>query len=229
VTAFADWLSWAGGEAAALLSSPQQIAATLAAALGVGLVVAGAFVRTMQPLRWLAAGSNAGLLVYGALHPSMTTLAVAGALLPINIYRAVEVTRLTRRVNRAQSDADMAGLWLRPHMKPRRMKAGQVLFKRGDRADRLYLLVEGEMELADIGTRLEIGRIFGEVALFSPSGLRTHTVRCITACRLLEIHEHTVMQMYYQYPVFGFHLIRLLASRLSADIQRMEAAQADNH
>ena len=68
MTAFADWLSWAGGEAAGLLSSPRQIAAVLAAAVGVGLVVAGAFVRTMQPLRWLAAGSNAGLLVYGALH-----------------------------------------------------------------------------------------------------------------------------------------------------------------
>ena len=91
-------------EAVALvLASPQQIVAHLAAALGVGLAAAGAIVRTMKPLRWLAVGGNLGLLAYGALHPSPTTLAVAACLLPINLYRAVEVTRLTRRVQDRKS------------------------------------------------------------------------------------------------------------------------------
>ena len=136
----------------------------------------------LAPLRWLAVGSNLGLVVYGALHPSPITLAIAGLLLPVNVYRAVEVTRLTRRVARAQADADLAGLWLKPYMKPRRFKAGHVLFRKGDQANRLYMLVDGAMELVEIGQRLEPGRIFGEIALFSPSGLRTHTVRCIGAC-----------------------------------------------
>ena len=51
------------------ISTPVQLLATLAAIAGVGLVIAGAFVRTMLPLRWLAVGSNIGLVVYGALHP----------------------------------------------------------------------------------------------------------------------------------------------------------------
>jgi CRP-like cAMP-binding protein len=79
------------------------------------------------------------------------------------------------------------------------------------------------MELADIGKRLEPGRIFGEIALFSPSGLRTRTVRCVSACSVLEIHERTVKQLYYQNPAFGFHLIELLAGRLCADLERREA------
>lgn len=204
-------------------STPVQMLASLAAVAGVGLVIGGAFVRTMLPLRWLAVGSNIGLVIYGALHPSPITLVVTGLLLPVNVYRAVEVTRLTRRVARAQADADLAGLWLKPYMKPRRLKAGQVLFRKGDQANRLYMLVDGEMELVEIGQRLEPGRIFGEIALFSPSGLRTHSVRCVGPCSVLEIHESTVKQLYYQNPSFAFHLIEMIAGRLSADVERPRA------
>ena len=55
---------------------------------------------------------------------------IAGLLLPVNIYRAVEVTRLTRRVVRAQADADLAGLWLKPYMKPRRLRAAAGMRRR---------------------------------------------------------------------------------------------------
>jgi len=208
---------------AAVLSSPTQIVATLAGALGIGLVVSGALTRTMLPLRWLVVGSDASMLVFGALHPSTITMVVATCLLPINLYRAIEVTRLTRRVVRAQADADLAGVWLKPYMKPRKLKAGQVLFNEGDEADRMYLLVDGNLELVDLGKPLERGRIFGEIALFSPTRRRTHTARCVTACTVLEIHESTVKQLYFQNPAFGFHLIELLAGRLSADIERGRA------
>ena len=219
-----------GAEAAAffstVLASPVQLVAHAAVALGIVLVAAGAFVRTMVPLRWLAVGSNLGLLTYGALHPSPITLAVAATLLPINIYRAIEVTRLTRRVHRASAAANLAALWIRPHMTARRLKPGQVLFKKGDTADRLHLLAEGEMELSDIGVPLEVGHIFGEIALFSPSGLRTHTVRCISACTVLEIHASTVRQLFYQHPAFGFHLIELLAANFSLNLERLERQAA---
>jgi len=232
VSGLTELSAWASAEAAtyvaAMLSSPTKTIAMGAAVLGIGLVIAGSFVRTMMPLRWLAVGSDASMVIFGALQPSTVTLLLAATLLPINIFRAVEVTRLTRRVARAQADADLTGLWLKPYMKERKLKAGQTLFSKGDPANRLYLLVNGEMELADIGQRLEPGRIFGEIALFSPSGLRTHTARCVSDCDLLEIHEHTVKQLYYQNPAFGFHLIELLAGRLSADVERAEARRSAN-
>ena len=224
LTELGAWVSaGASGFIATMLTSPTHIVAALAAIIGIGLVVAGSFTRTMLPLRWLAVGSDAALVIYGSLQPSTITLILAATLLPINVFRAVEVTRLTRRVARAQADSDLTGLWLKPHMKARRLKAGQTLFNKGDIANRLYLLVDGEMELTDIGKRLESGRIFGEIALFSPSGLRTHTARCVSNCNVLEIHERTVKQLYYQNPSFGFHLIELLAGRLSADVERAEA------
>jgi hypothetical protein len=208
---------------AMVLSSTEQTLAHLAMVLAVGMVMAGALTRTMVPLRWLAAGSNVGLMVYGALHPSPPTFAVAAVLLPINIYRAVEITRLTRRVSRAEMASEQSGLWLKPYMKARKLRAGQTLFNKDDPAHHLYLLVEGQMELVEIGKALEVGRIFGEIALFSPSGLRTLTARALSACTVLQIHETTVKQLYYQNPSFGFHLIDLLAQRLSTDIARARA------
>jgi CRP-like cAMP-binding protein len=207
---------------AAVTSSPIQIVAHLAAAVAVVLLIVAAFVRTMIPLRWLVVGSNVGLLVYGALHPSLTTMAVAAALMPINVYRAIEMMRLTRRVMRTAEASELATVWLKPYMKKRRLAAGRVLFHKGDTAHRMYLLADGEMEVAEIGVRLEPGRIFGEIALFSPDHTRTFTVRCLTRCTVLEIEESTVRQLYFQNPAFGFHLIGLLTSRLRNDLDRAE-------
>lgn len=209
------WLS-------SVLASPQQMLAHLAAAIAIGLIMAGALAKTMSPLRWLAAGSNVGLMVYGALRPSPITFCIAAVLLPVNLYRAAEVSRLTRRVRSAEAAGDSAGLWLKPYMKARKLKAGQTLFSKGDAAEHLFLLVDGELELVELGKPLEAGHIFGEIALFSPERVRTHTVRCLRAGTVLQIHDSTVRQLYFQDPAFGFHLLNLLANRLSSDVQRAQ-------
>lgn len=218
--ATADAPRFAGEYLDMVLSSPRQILAHAAAVVGVAFVSVAAVVRTMVPLRWLAVGSNVGLLLYGALHPSPPTLAIAAALLPVNLWRAVEVMRLTRRVQRSAGAGDLTALWLRPYMKARRLRSGRVLFRQGDLADRLFLLVEGELQVVEIGQRIEPGRIFGEIALFSPAHRRTNTVRAASDCTVLSIHESTVRQLYYQNPDFGFHLISLLAERLGDDVAR---------
>jgi len=222
-----DWLAaWPGAYLAEVLASPSLIVANLAALAAFACMLAGALVRTMMPLRWLAVASGCGLLLYGVLAHSPTTAIAAAILLPVNVYRAVEVMRLTRRVKSATAAADLVSLWLKPHMKVRKFAADRVLFRKGDEAQHLYMLVEGELELVESGMRMEPGRIFGEIALFSPSGLRTQTACCRSACTVLQIHESTVMQLYYQHPSFGFHLISLLAARLSADVERAAGALA---
>jgi CRP/FNR family transcriptional regulator, cyclic AMP receptor protein len=209
-----------------MLASPQQLAAHLFAVLSLILTVAGYLARPMVTLRWLAAGSSVALLGYGVLHPSVISCVISVVILPINVYRALEASRLTRRVVRAAGNANMAGLWLKPYMKAKNYKAGHVLFNKGDHADKLFLLVDGDMTLADIGKPLEPGRVFGEIALFSPTRIRTHTVQCATDCTVLEIHETTVRQLYFENPSFGFHLIDLLVSRLSNDVDRVEKQMA---
>lgn len=216
-----ELLSLLQAHLADVIESPRAIAAYLAALAGTAFVLAGALAHTMIPLRWLAVAGNLGFIVFGALHPQYTTLLVALLLLPLNVHRAREMARLTRRVKSAVAEGDFSGLWLRPYMKARHVKAGTVLFEKGDLADRLCCLADGQVELSDIGERLEPGQIFGEVAFFAPDRRRTHTARCLTDSTVLSIDEATFRQLYYQNPSFGFYLIGLLAGHLSKDVQRL--------
>ena len=204
----------------AMLSSPEQIVAIIAVIIATGLMVVSSFVKTMIPLRWLGVGGNFGFLIYGALHPSIPMLLLNGILLPINIVRAVEMVRLTRRVRAAASEG--TGVWLKPYMMRTKRKAGEVLFRKGDPAGHLYFLAEGRIEVVEIGVFIEPGNMFGEIAFFAPDKRRTNTARCVGPCTVLTIDESTVNQLYYQNPEFGFQLMALVAGRLTADVRRLQ-------
>ncbi len=167
-------------------------------------------------------GSNLGFMAYAAFYPSLPMLLLHATLLPINLWRVMEMVRLTRQVRAAVASQDDSGVWLKPYMRSKRMAAGRVLFKKGDHADRLYLLASGRVELVEIGVTLEPGRIFGEIAFFAPDRRRTMTARCLEPCLVLSIDEITVRELYHQNPDFGFALVALIAGRLSDDVRRLE-------
>jgi CRP-like cAMP-binding protein len=209
------------------LSSPTELLAIFAATVAGGLQISSSFVKTMVPLRWLAVLSNVGFLGYGVLHPSFVMALMHGVLLPINCIRLREMTRLTRRVHAATNDTDRSGIWLRPYMKSSRRKAGEVLFRLGDPAEHLYILIEGRIDFLEINASLGPGQMFGEIAFFSPERRRTATARCGEDCVLLSIDQSTVRQLYFQNPGFGFEIVGLVAGRLSADIARLRSQLVD--
>ncbi|MEO6362072.1 MAG: cyclic nucleotide-binding domain-containing protein [Caldimonas sp.] len=217
-----ELLAAAGASLSSAFATPLAIFALFSAAAAAALVIVSSFVKTMIPLRYLAVGGNVGFLIYGAIHPSPVMLLLHGALLPINIYRALEMVRLTRRVRAASAAGDLSGVWLKPYMRKRNLKAGDVLFRKGDAADHLYLLVEGQLEFVEIGEAMEAGRLFGEIAFFAPDKRRTLTARCTTDCTVLRIDEATFQQLYFQNPSFGFQVVTLVAGRLMADRKRLE-------
>lgn len=206
----------------AALSTPTGKLAIASVIVAGALQVISSFLRIMVPLRWLAVGSSVGFFFYGLLYPSLPMMILHGMLLPINIYRAIEMIRLTRRVQRAAARGDTSGVWLKPYMKKRDLKAGTVLFEKGDRAKELYFLAEGRIELVEIGVFQEPGSIFGEIAFFSPDRRRTLTARCAHDCRVLTIGEDDLNQLYFQNPAFGFEVVGLIAGRLLADVRRLE-------
>jgi CRP/FNR family cyclic AMP-dependent transcriptional regulator len=218
---FAHLTTEASRYAELALSSPAEMVAIVSVLIAGGLVLVSSFVKTMIPLRWLAIGSNLGFVAYGAIHPSYPMLMLHAVLVPINLYRLLEMVRLTRRVVAATAQAERSGVWLKPYMRSAKLRAGTVLFKKGDIGDRLYLLADGRIDLVEIGGSIEPGVIFGEIAFFAPDRRRRLTARCAEACTVLSIDESTVRQLYYQNPAFGFKLTELVAARLSADVGRM--------
>ena len=221
--ALPEFMSARAAELAAQLSDPWQFTAMVAAALAAVLIVVSAFVKTIIPLRWLAVGSNAGFIVYGLMHPALLILALHATLLPLNLWRLAEMHRLTRRITRAAATGSEVHVWLRPYMKRRRLRPGTVLFRQGDRADRLYFLAQGRLEVVEKGRHIEAGQMFGEIAFFAPEGRRTASVRCVERAMVLSIDETTFKQLLFQNPAFGFEIVRLIASRLSDDVRRLEA------
>ncbi|HEY2257917.1 MAG TPA: cyclic nucleotide-binding domain-containing protein, partial [Variovorax sp.] len=182
---------------AVALATPAGVIAVISAIVAGALVVVSSFVKTMIPLRALAVGGNLGFLIYGVLHPALIMVVLHGFLLPINIYRTAEMVRLTRRVSAAAAARDLSGLWLRPYMRSQKLKAGDVLFRKGDMAEHLYLLAAGKIEFVEIGSMMDPGRLFGEIAFFAPDKRRSLTARCATDCTVLRIDESTFKQLYF--------------------------------
>lgn len=185
------------------------------------LVLATFWMRTMIPLRLVALGSNIAFITYGIVGGLVPIWVLHSILLPLNIYRAVEMTRLLQRVRRA-ARGDLSLDWLKPYMKTERHRADYVLFRKGEEADRLYLILQGEIRLEESDTRLQAGQIFGEIGLFSPDRQRTQTAICADRVELMWIGEGELAQLCYQNPGMAFHLLRLITARLTANIARLQ-------
>lgn len=183
------------------------------------------WMKTMVPLRALGIGSNLFFIVYGYLAGAYPPLFLHIFLLPLNLMRLREMLLLTRRVQAAAaSDLNMA--WIKPFSSARRTSAGEILFRKGDTADRLFVVVSGRYRLAESGITIATSAVVGELGLISPDKTRTQTLECVEDGELLEITYSQIKQLYFQNPAFGFYFLELTSRRLFDNIARLEAEVA---
>jgi CRP-like cAMP-binding protein len=99
---------------------------------------------------------------------------------------------------------------------------GEFLFRGGDKRDKMYVLLEGEMEvrLGDYVVETAVpGALIGEMALIDDSP-RAASAVAKTDCRLAAIDERRFHFLIQQHPHFATHVMKELADRL----RRMNAA-----
>jgi hypothetical protein len=183
------------------------------------LVFCTFYMKTMIPLRAVAIGSNVAFLAYGLLGGLYPVVALHAALLPLNAARLLQMRRLIRRVREAAA-GDLTMDWLMPFMARRRFPPGHVLFRAGDQADLLYVVLQGSIRLTELDVVLGPGRLMGEIGVLSPHGLRTATAVCEGDVELGFISSDKVRELYYQNPTFGFYLIQLVIRRLLENVDR---------
>jgi len=193
--------------------------------LGVAFTLASFAVKGMLPLRALALAGSVCFIAYGLIEWQLPSIFLNLVLIPLNAARLWEISRLSREMARATRDSPVSQ-WLLPHMRRRAFRAGEVLFRKGDTADRILYLARGELRLAEIGEPIRAGAVIGEIGLFSPDRQRTQTVSCVTDGELYEMTEEMIFQLYYQNPKLGFYFIRMVAARLLKDVQRGQAGPA---
>jgi CRP-like cAMP-binding protein len=119
--------------------------------------------------------------------------------------------------------------------KRRHVPAGGVVIEEGGRSGRLYVLIEGRLEVIKGGTVVaslsERGAVFGEMSVLLEQP-HTATVRACSACVIHEIDD--AVGFLNQQPGLALLLARTLAQRLNAantylaDLKRQYASQG-NH
>jgi CRP/FNR family transcriptional regulator, cyclic AMP receptor protein len=105
---------------------------------------------------------------------------------------------------------------------------GDFLFREGDSDEKMYVLLEGEIEvfLGDfVLETAEPDMVIGEMALID-DGPRTANAVAKTACRLAEIDRRRFYFLIQQHPHFATHVMKTLADRLR-DMNAVTAAREE--
>ena len=123
---------------------------------------------------------------------------------------------LVKRVERA-SDGQIAIDWLTQFMKRKRVRAGLIVFAKGEDAKELFYVASGRFRLVEIQKDVEPGAVVGELGLLSPGNKRSMSLQCIEDGELLVASYDQVNELYFQNPEFGYYFLRLVASRVFAD------------
>ena len=120
-----------------------------------------------------------------------------------------------------QIKTEKSGGMGREHFEP-----GEVIFRQGDRGDRLYIIVDGEVEIVkeELGKgevtlrRLGPGDCFGEMALVIDTP-RTATVRSRTSLNVLTMHREAFHALFVHLPPLRKLFQQLIEQRIHGPAQ----------
>ncbi len=99
---------------------------------------------------------------------------------------------------------------------------GQYVFKAGEKSDRVFLLMQGEVgiflptnETQEPNHRIEVNEIFGEMGVIEGK-LRMAHARCLSATEIMAISKDQFEKKIESSDPFIRGLIRILSSRVRA-------------
>jgi len=174
---------------------------------------------TMIPLRVSAILANALFAAYFFLQGSAfyPLFAFNALLLPLNVWRLVQMRRLITAVRLATED-EFHSDWLRPYMRPKKVPEGVTLYRKDDTADAAYVIAKGRIRVPEKDVSLGPGALFGELGLFADERKRTASAVAETDVELLSLRYSDLMQLVTQNPQFGFYLMRLMVRRMQHNV-----------
>ncbi len=82
-----------------------------------------------------------------------------------------------------------------PYIVQELSEEGSCIFKKGDKADKIYFIQSGEIKLTDLDKVLPQGMVLGKVGIFTPENQRTAV--CMANCNIYSIHRDKVLELYY--------------------------------
>jgi two-component system, NarL family, nitrate/nitrite response regulator NarL len=109
-----------------------------------------------------------------------------------------------------------------------KFSGSEILVRKGDSSDALYLLLTGTLWVEEAEVELGPGSIVGEMGVLSSTHRRTATVKAISDCVLGRVSAADFQRVYFADPSLGLALIRLIIDRLTreAHVSQLQAAAA---
>jgi CRP-like cAMP-binding protein len=93
---------------------------------------------------------------------------------------------------------------------------GDVVFREGEAAHHMYVVLDGELELQVEGRTVgssRTGELLGEMAIVG-NHKRTATAVAKTACRLAPVTERRFVLLVQETPYFALHVMKVLTDRI---------------
>lgn len=181
-------------------------------------VLASFAMKNMTALRLIALVSNVAFISYALANGLTPVLLLHCLLLPLNLVRLAQIKRAAREAEQAVSGSEDFS-WLVPVGERVRLGASEVLFRKGDIADAMYVIAEGQIEIVEYGVVLGPGDLFGEIGLFARDSERTATVRAAGDVVLSRITAAKVRKLHFDNPDFAYQVTRLIANRLLENLR----------
>jgi CRP/FNR family transcriptional regulator, cyclic AMP receptor protein len=189
-------------------------------------VLATFCMNTMIPLRVTAILSNILFSLFGLWAHIYPVMILHLILFPVNIVRLLQIRHVVRGISQG---ADLSIESILPFMVHKRCRAGETLMRKGERADKLFYLVDGQIEVLEIGKTLSSGTVIGEIGVFARHQQRIATAVCLTDCELYELSESKAKELYYQNPSFGYAVLQIIIARLVENIEPANPTPATSH
>lgn len=181
---------------------------------------------TMLNLRAIAIFSNLAFIGYGLGAGIYPVLKLHVILLPLNTMLLIQMAVLLRKAKLAAA-TDLSPAWLQPFMRAKQFKAGETIFRKGDYADSMYMIVSGDVMIPEIDRRLSLGELFGEIGLFSIERHRTASAVAVTDVNSLWISGGELKKLCERNPGLSLYFLRLTATRMTENAARALGASSD--
>lgn len=99
---------------------------------------------------------------------------------------------------------------------------GELLFKAGDRADKLFYIRHGTVRLPELNVVLTSGETIGEIGVLSPTHCRTASAVCEEDIEAYTLDQSQILSLFRQDPVLALNLVQLTLKRFIHN-HKMEA------
>ena len=108
---------------------------------------------------------------------------------------------------------------------------GDVLFRAGDPADKMFYIARGSLRLTEIGKVVREGEVIGEMGILSPFQVRTASAVCEEDLEAYTVGREDIVRLFARDSALAFRIVHLCVQRfienLRAETEAKERIQSE--